>query len=198
VTGLEPAASGVTGQRSNRLSYTPSSRLAASSPAPGRCQPSSAGRSPPRRDASSACCAPAQAVVSHASQSGRSSAVEHGVYTAGVGGSNPSARTIRTGGFFVFPYLGSCTCKCTVSASVRLAFMNGAQPPRRSRWPRSMAALPKRSYHRRPTVIVHREAARLRVDTGGRWTIGASHGSWHGLPEAGSLSRVPMRGTADP
>lgn len=28
VTGLEPAASGVTGQRSNRLSYTPSTRNA--------------------------------------------------------------------------------------------------------------------------------------------------------------------------
>ena len=29
VTGLEPAASGVTGRRSNRLSYTPASGLAA-------------------------------------------------------------------------------------------------------------------------------------------------------------------------
>ena len=27
VTGLEPAASGVTGQRSNRLSYTPAARV---------------------------------------------------------------------------------------------------------------------------------------------------------------------------
>src|SRR5918996_1904066 len=83
VTGLEPAASGVTGQRSNRLSYTPASRV------PLEVDKPRAGVKPTT---------PALAQAFHgpyprSERSGRSSAVEHGVYTAGVGGSIPSART---------------------------------------------------------------------------------------------------------
>ncbi len=60
VTGLEPATFGVTGRRSNQLSYTPADRLLPGTPAfaglrQGPRQVNSAGRAPvlhvePRRD----------------------------------------------------------------------------------------------------------------------------------------------------
>ena len=54
-TGLEPAASGVTGRRSNQLSYAPAASTQADSPTPptgkcqvnpGRIEPSDEGRKP--------------------------------------------------------------------------------------------------------------------------------------------------------
>jgi hypothetical protein len=83
VTGLEPAASGVTGQRSNRLSYTPAGGVAVEVDKRGAgVKPAAAALAPT--------CA---ASYVRLGRCGRSSAVEHGVYTAGVGGSIPSART---------------------------------------------------------------------------------------------------------
>jgi hypothetical protein len=49
------------------------------------------------------CLAP-EARAAYGHRGGRSSGVEHGVYTAGVGGSNPSARTKQSVMFSFFAF----------------------------------------------------------------------------------------------